>query len=157
MAAPDTSHDGIRSTTNAEHISDAKSKKVTLRQFEPSSGDFVNISAVDNGDGTFSLSTRTTGTVTVIPQGPSTPTVTTVADTTTSTTLISANTSRKEVEFFNTSTAIIYLLKGTGTASATNFTVQLNQGDYYSTDITSAFQGVWASDAGGSVLITESI
>lgn len=157
MAAPDTSHDGIRSTTNAEHISDAKSKKVTLRQFEPSSGDFVNISAVDNGDGTFSLSTRTTGTVTVIPQRPSTPTVTTVADTTTSTTLISANTSRREVEFFNTSTAILYLLKGTGTASATNFTVQLNQGDYYSTDITSAFQGVWASDAGGSVLITESI
>ncbi len=85
---------------------------------------------------------------------PSTPTVTTVGDTVTSTQLIASNTSRKEVEFYNGSTAILYLLKGTGTASATNYTVQLNQGDYYNSDVTSAFQGVWASDAAGNVLIT---
>ena len=100
---------------------------------------------------------RFTGTVTANPTQPSTPTVTTVGDTVTSTQLIAANTSRKEVEFYNGSTAILYLLKGTGTASATNYTVQLNQGDYYSSDVTSAFQGVWASDAGGSVLITEAV
>jgi hypothetical protein len=88
---------------------------------------------------------------------PATPTVTTVGDTVTSTTLIAANTSRKEVEFFNGSSAILYLLKGTGTASSTNYTAQLSQGDYYSSNITSAFTGVWASDAAGSVLITESV
>lgn len=87
---------------------------------------------------------------------PSVPVVTVVGDTTSSTSLIAANTSRKEVEFYNNSAAILYLLKGTGTASTANYTVQLNQGDYYSSNITSAFQGIWASDAGGSVLITES-
>lgn len=79
-----------------------------------------------------------------------------VGDTITSTQLIAANAARKEVEFYNNSSAILYLLKGTGTASSANYTVQLNQGDYYTTDITSALTGVWASDAGGSVLITES-
>ena len=82
--------------------------------------------------------------------------VTSVGDTTASTTLKAANSSRKEIEFYNTSTAILYLLKGTGTASSTNFTVQLSQSDYYSSKSKAAFQGVWASDAGGLVLVTES-
>lgn len=82
--------------------------------------------------------------------------VTSVGDTTTSTQLKTSNSSRKEIEFYNTSTAILYLLKGTGTASSTNFTVQLSQNDYYSSKSKAAFQGVWASDAGGVVLVTES-
>lgn len=88
---------------------------------------------------------------------PATPTVTSVGDTTTSTQLLASNTSRKEAEFYNTSSAILYILKGSGTASSTNFTIALNQGDYYTTNITSAFQGVWASDAGGIVAVTESV
>lgn len=87
---------------------------------------------------------------------PSAATVTSVGDTATSTPLIASNTSRKEIEFFNSSSAILYLLKGSGTASASNYTAQLNQGDYYTSNATTAFQGVWASDAGGSVLVTES-
>lgn len=87
---------------------------------------------------------------------PSSSTVTTVGDTVTSTELKIANESRKEIEFYNNSSAILYLLKGSGTASATNFTVSLGQDDYYKSVATCAFQGVWASDAGGSVLITES-
>lgn len=82
--------------------------------------------------------------------------VTSVGDTTTSTQLKTSNSSRKEIEFYNTSTAILYLLKGTGTASSTNFTVQLSQNDYYSSKSKAAFQGVWASDPGGVVLVTES-
>lgn len=90
------------------------------------------------------------------PTPPSTPVVTAVGDSITSGTLVAANTSRKEVEFYNGSSAILYLLKGTGTASASNYTVQLNQGDYYGSDITSAFVGIWASATGGKVYITES-
>lgn len=105
---------------------------------------------------THRLKTNTTITGTISVAQPSTPTVTTVGDTITSTQLIATNSSRKEVEFYNGSTAILYLLKGTGTASATNYTVQLNQGDYYNSDVTSAFQGVWSADSGGSALITES-
>lgn len=88
---------------------------------------------------------------------PTTPTSTSISDTITSTQLLAANTARKEAEFYNGSSAILYLLKGSGTASATNYTAQLNQGDYYTTNITSAIQGVWASAAGGKVYITESV
>lgn len=97
-----------------------------------------------------------TGSVTTGASSSTTAAVTTVGDTITSTTLIAANTNREEVEFYNNSPAILYLLKGTGTASASNYTVQLAQGDYYSSNITSAFVGVWSADSGGSVLITES-
>lgn len=84
-----------------------------------------------------------------------TATVTSVGDTATSTQLIAANTSRKEVEFYNTSSGTLYLLKGAGTASATNFTVALGQNDYYRSTAQTAFQGVWSADAGGLCLITE--
>lgn len=87
---------------------------------------------------------------------PSTPVTTSVNDTTSATTLIAANSNRLEVEFLNTSSSILYLLKGTGTPSATNHTVALNQGDYYSSTIKSAFKGVWSADSTGAVLITES-
>lgn len=40
-----------------EHNEDAASKRVVVRAQDPSSGDWVNIAAVDNGDGTFSLGT----------------------------------------------------------------------------------------------------
>lgn len=87
--------------------------------------------------------------------GPSVAQVTTVGDTTTSKVLIDPNPDRKEVEFLNGSSAILYLLKGGGVASSTNYTVYLNEGDYYSSDSKAMFTGVWASDAGGSVQITE--
>lgn len=87
---------------------------------------------------------------------PSASAVTSVGDSITSATLIAANTSRKEVEFINKSSATLYLLKGAGTASSTNHTVALETNDYYSSDSTVAFVGVWSSDAGGTVLITES-
>lgn len=87
---------------------------------------------------------------------PNSANVTSVGDTTSATTLILANSQRKELEFYNTSTAKLYLLKGSGTPSSTNHTVSLSQEDYYNTSSKSDFQGIWASDAGGTVLITES-
>lgn len=43
-----------------EHSRDASAKRVQLRALETSSGDFVNINAEDNGDGTYSLKTSAT-------------------------------------------------------------------------------------------------
>ena len=137
-------------------------EQATVSNGGPLSGaELTKIVSGYDGTNARTLKTDTAGelqvdVLTIPTNQPTTPTVTTVGDTTTSTQLIASNTSRKEVEFYNGSTAILYLLKGTGTASATNYTVQLNQGDYYNSDVTSAFQGVWSADSGGSALITSS-
>lgn len=119
-----------------------------------SSADGVTIEPVevDPSTGRLLVNATLTGTT----KQPSASTITSVGDTTSSTTLLSANTSRLEAEFYNNSTAVLYLLKGSGTASSMNFTVALNQGDYYTTDYTGQTNGVWASDTGGYVLVTES-
>lgn len=57
MAVANTESDGLNSLSKSEHISDAKAKKSTLRQLIPGTGEWANISAVDNGDGTYSLKT----------------------------------------------------------------------------------------------------
>lgn len=43
-----------------EHNSDAAAKRTVIRAQDPVSGDFFNIAAYDNGDGTFSLQTAST-------------------------------------------------------------------------------------------------
>lgn len=60
MAVVSTESDGLNNLSKSEHISDAKAKKSTLRQFIPGTGEWANISAVDNGDGTYSLKTTDT-------------------------------------------------------------------------------------------------
>lgn len=86
--------------------------------------------------------------------------VTSVNDTNASTTLITASAAAalNGASFVNTSTAILYLLQGIGTASATNYSVALASGDYYETPhpmwVRGGVSGVWASDASGAVLIT---
>jgi len=59
-----------------------------------------------------------------------TPAVTTFTSIT-SATLIASNTSRKMLTIQNTGAGILYVLFGTGTASSTNFSLQMNSGDYY--------------------------
>jgi hypothetical protein len=49
----------------------------------------------------------------------------------TSATLIASNTSRKMLTIQNAGAGILYVLLGSGTASSTNFSVQLNSSDYY--------------------------
>jgi len=84
-----------------------------------------------------------------------TATRTDVAGSASSVTLIASNGARRRVTIFNDSTAILYVLEGTGTASTTNFTYKLQQDnsvtidDYYG-DI----KGIWAS-ATGNARITE--
>lgn len=86
--------------------------------------------------------------------GSSVSTVTSVADTDSSTELLAANTNRKEAVITNDSSAILYVAFGE-TASATNFTARLQQYGYVQTEYRGQINGIWASDAGGNARITE--
>lgn len=72
--------------------------------------------------------------------------------------LLAANANRRAAYFFNDSTAILYLLFGTGTASTTNYSVQIPGQGFFevpSTPIyTGGFHGIWSA-ANGAVRMTE--
>lgn len=83
--------------------------------------------------------------------------VTTVASSASSVSLISANIRRAGVTVQNTSTAILYILVGGGTATATTaHSVQVPSNGYWEAPygFTGALSGIWAS-ANGSANITE--
>lgn len=88
--------------------------------------------------------------------GASTATQSNVAGAASSTSLLAANTSRKGATIWNDSSAILYVLLGTGTASATVCTVKLIADAYYEVPAgyTGAIKGIWAS-ATGAARITE--
>ena len=91
-------------------------------------------------------------------QACTTPTTTSVADTASSTTLLAANADRAGATIANDSTAVLYLLLGSGTASATNYTVRMVQHAYYEVPFgyTGTITGIWASDPGdGAARVTE--
>jgi hypothetical protein len=86
-----------------------------------------------------------------------TATVTTVADTATSTTLLASNANRLGAAIQNDSSAVLYVKFGT-TASATDYTVRMVQYAYYEVPYgyTGRIDGIWASDPGdGAARITE--
>jgi hypothetical protein len=84
----------------------------------------------------------------------STAAVTSVNDTASSTTLIAANTSRKEVIVANDSSSTLYLKLGT-TASSTSYTAKLATDDIFITTYTGRIDGIWSSDSTGAARITE--
>lgn len=92
---------------------------------------------------------------TVLPTVNTTAAVTSVADTATSTTLLSSSADRKGFRIHNTSSAVLYVKYGT-TASATDFTARLGQHDYLEENFYSGrVDGIWASDPGdGAALVT---
>lgn len=82
---------------------------------------------------------------------------TSVASSATSAELLAAGSSRQMITVRNTDANTLYLLVGTGTASATNHTVALASGDYYELPhvrYAGALNGVWAADGSGAALIT---
>jgi hypothetical protein len=86
-----------------------------------------------------------------------TATVSSVADTSSSTTLLASNANRLGASIQNTSSAVLYIKLGT-TASASDFTVRLAQYDYYEVPdgYTGRIDGIWASDPNdGAAKITE--
>lgn len=88
---------------------------------------------------------------------PTTGTQTTVASQTGTISLLASNTNRKGATIANTDANALYVLLGTGTASATNFTATVAPNGYYEVPYgyTGAIQGAWAADGAGSALITE--
>ncbi len=97
---------------------------------------------------------KVNATVTGNPGASSTSAVTSVNDTASSTTLLTSNTNRLEAIFYNESSSVLYLKLGT-TASATSYTVQLANGDYFSTSYKGQIDGIWSSDSTGAARITE--
>jgi hypothetical protein len=84
-----------------------------------------------------------------------TATLSNVASSASSVTLLSANTSRKGATIHNDSTQIVYVKFGT-TASATSYTVKMVADAYYEVPFgyTGRIDGIWAS-ANGNARITE--
>jgi hypothetical protein len=97
------------------------------------------------------------GSVTSTPARAGTGTATSVASTvTTNTTILAANAARFGASIYNESTAVLFLLLGAGTESATVYTLQMAAGSYYETPFgfTGIIKGHWAS-ANGSARVVE--
>lgn len=61
-------------------------------------------------------------------------------------TIAAANSARSLLTIFNEGAGILYVLYGSGTASATNYTVRLNVGDYLEVErYTGIVKGIFAS------------
>lgn len=93
--------------------------------------------------------------------GPSTGTMSSVASSATSVTVLASNASRKGASVYNDSTAILYLAVSATTASATAYTVQLPANAFFELPpcrdgsvFTGQLTGIWAS-ANGNARITE--
>lgn len=88
--------------------------------------------------------------------GGSTGTPSNVASSASSVTILAANSSRLGATIYNDSTQVLYLLLGSGTASSSNYSVQLVGGAYYEVPFNFKGQltGIWAS-ASGNARVTE--
>lgn len=98
-----------------------------------------------------------TGTFTTSSARPGTGTQTSVASTiTTNTTILAANAARLGATIYNESTAVLFILLGAGTESATIYTLQMAAGAYYEVPFgfTGIIKGHWAS-ANGSARVME--
>src|SRR5205823_2753381 len=85
----------------------------------------VTIGAVELASSqTLAALTSITNTVTTKEARAATATITSVNDTNTSTTILASNANRLGATVYNDSTATLYLLLGSGTASSTTFTVK---------------------------------
>lgn len=82
--------------------------------------------------------------------------VTSVGDSAVNVTLLASNANRLGATFWNTSSAILYLKLG-ATATSASFTVAMAANSYFEVPYgyTGIIDGIWASDAGGVVVITE--
>jgi hypothetical protein len=94
-------------------------------------------------------------TVTIPSTSSSTPTITTVASVAVSTTILAANSSRRDAKIYNSSSARLYLAFGAA-ASLAAFTILLEAGGTYEMSIpyTGLISGIWAT-ANGNALVTE--
>lgn len=86
---------------------------------------------------------------------PQTGTVTSVSDTASSTTLLSAGATRRGFRVYNDSTYVLYVKYGT-TASTTDFTCKVPPGRWLVEDnYGGRVDGIWAANGSGAARITE--
>lgn len=79
-----------------------------------------------------------------------------VASTTASTQLLATNAQRRNIIITNDDANKLYVLLNSGTASATNYSFALDEGeDAHVPGYTGEVVGVWATDGSGSARITE--
>lgn len=86
-----------------------------------------------------------------------TATLSNVASSATSVTVLAANSARRGAIIYNDSSAVLYLKFGSGAASTSSYTVQIAAGGYYefpSPVYTGACTGIWAA-ANGNARVTE--
>jgi hypothetical protein len=114
-------------------------------------GDGVNAGRVAGVDSTGNLKTRG------IPVGSTTGTMSSLAGSVSSVTLLAANAARVSFAIFNDSASILYVAMSS-VASTTSYTFQLNPGAYYEPPAgflyTGVIAGIWVT-ATGSARITE--
>lgn len=126
--------------------------------FDVSQGGMADVEATGDGSVIAILKRIRTllGSVVALVTRSSSATLSNVAGTATSTTLLAANTSRLGATIYNDSSARLYVKLGS-TASTTSFTVALDQDDYYEVPAgyTGRIDGIWASDSSGAARITE--
>ncbi len=84
-------------------------------------------------------------------------TVSSVASGIASVTILAANANRLGATILNTDANALYLLLNSGTASATNLTVNVPANGYYEVPFryTGILKGIWAADGSGSAIVTE--
>lgn len=82
-------------------------------------------------------------------------TQTSVAGAAVDTSILASNANRKGATVYNDSTAILYLLVGTGAASNTVYTLQIAGGGYYEVPFgyTGQIRGIWASATGNARIV----
>ncbi len=92
----------------------------------------------------------------IIPASSTTGTQTSVVAANADTALLAANPARLGFTVFNDSTAILYLLVGSGAASLTVYTVQVPPGGYFESffGFTGPVRGFWSA-VNGSARVTE--
>jgi len=88
-----------------------------------------------------------------------TATHTNVASSASSVSLLAANVSRKAFSFYNDSTQIAYVKKGSGSASSSSYWLQMAPGSFYESNgypiYKGAFTVIWASANGNMRVVTE--
>lgn len=90
---------------------------------------------------------------------PQTSATTAIASSISAVTLLAANTARKGASIYNDSTQALYVLRGTGTASVTNYSLQVAPGGYYELPAVApcdVLKGVWPV-ANGYARVTEDV
>lgn len=91
------------------------------------------------------------------PSRPTTATITSVAQSATSVSLLVANTARRRIRISNTSTKRLFVAFA-ATATVTSYTVAIAGGQDYDgplNDYTGAVSGIWSGAGAGTAVITE--